>query len=99
MLREMRRRVWSWRGLGMPGDVDHVAIGWPRPRETYAHNVRLLLSGRWVNSPMRWERLLVGLAKELRHRGGELDFIRALGQPKRPIHFINHHLSHALSAY
>ena len=36
-----------------PGDVDHVAIGWPRPRETYAHNVRLLLSGRWVNSPMR----------------------------------------------
>ncbi len=81
-----------------PEDVDHVAIGWPR-FGTYAHNLKLLLTGKWANSPMRWERLLLGYAHSRRHRGGELDFIRAFGSPKRPIHFINHHLAHALSAY
>ena len=85
-------------GLKMQ-DVDHVAIGWPRPAETYAHNLKLLLTGKWASSPMRWERLLIGFAQNQRHRGGELDFIRAFGQPKQKIHFVNHHLAHALSAY
>jgi len=82
-----------------PEDVDHVAIGWPRPAGTYAHNLKLLLTGKWANSPTRWERLLIGFAQSQRHRGGSLDFTRAFGQPRRPIHFINHHLAHALSAY
>lgn len=82
-----------------PEDVDHVAIGWPRPTETYAHNLKLLLTGQWTNSPMRWERLLIGFAQNQRHRGGELDFIRAFGSPRHKIHFVNHHLAHALSAY
>jgi len=30
-------------GLKMQ-DIDHVAIGWPRPAETYAHNLKLLLT-------------------------------------------------------
>jgi carbamoyltransferase len=85
-------------GLKME-DIDHVAIGWPRPIKTYAHNVKLLLTGKWANSQMRWERLLLGFAHGQRHRGGELDFIRAFGQPKSRTHFINHHLAHALSAY
>src|ERR1043166_10219640 len=38
-------------------DVDHVAIGWPRPAETYAHNLKLLLTGKWASFPMRWGRL------------------------------------------
>ena len=81
-----------------PEDVDHVAIGWPRPAGTYAHNLKLLLTGKWA-IPTRWERLLIGFAQSQRHRGGALDFTRAFGQPRRPIHFINHHLAHALSAY
>ena len=85
-------------GLG-PEDVDHVAIGWPRPAGTYAHNLKLLLTGKWANSSTRWERLLIGFAQSQRHGGGALDFTRAFGQPRRPIHFINHHLAHALSAY
>ncbi len=80
-------------------DIDHIAIGWPRPSETYAHDLKLLLTGKWASSRSRWEKLVVGFAKQQRHRGGELDFIRAFGQPKNPIHFINHHFAHALSAY
>jgi carbamoyltransferase len=80
-------------------DVDHVAIGWPKPIHTYSHNLKLLLTGKWPNSWMRWERLLTGFAQSQRHRGGEVDFIRAFGKPQNPIHFVNHHLAHALSAY
>ena len=50
-----------------PEDVDHVAIGWPRPAGTYAHNLKLLLTGKWANSPTRWERLLIGFAQSQRH--------------------------------
>jgi carbamoyltransferase len=82
-----------------PGDVDHIAIGWPRPWEGYAHSLKLLLTGRMPASLMRWERLLLGFAKAIRHRGGELDFIRAFGRPRHKVHFIHHHLAHALSAY
>jgi carbamoyltransferase len=82
-----------------PQDLDHIAFAWPRPHETHVHNLKLLLTGKWASSLQRWERLLLGFAQNQRHRGGELDFIRAFGQPKRPIHFINHHLAHVLSAY
>src|SRR5262245_25226273 len=65
------------RGGLNPEDVDHVAIGWPRPAGTYAHNLKLLLTGKHPSSAMRWERLLIGFAYGQRHRGGELDYIRA----------------------
>ena len=40
-----------------PSDVDHVAFSWPRPRELYAHNLRLLLSGRWPSSAIHRDML------------------------------------------
>jgi len=80
-------------------NLDHVAIGWPRPSVTYRHNLRMILSGNWPSSWQRWEKLLLGYAQDARHRGGELDFLRAFGKPRRPVHFLNHHLAHALSAY
>ena len=85
-------------GLKM-SDIDHVAIGWPRPIETYRHNLRLMLTGKMPFSVIRWQKLLLGFAREQHHRGGELDLIRAFGRPRRRVHFIHHHLAHALSAY
>ena len=82
-----------------PSDVDHVAFSWPRPREVYAHDLKLLFSGQWPASAMRWQRLALGLVKAQHHRGGELDYLRAFWRPKHSVHFTNHHLSHALSAY
>jgi carbamoyltransferase len=82
-----------------PEDIDHVAMSWPRPSVTFRHNLKSILRGDWPRSKMRWERLFMQFIKETRHRGGELDFQRAFGSPRQPIHFVNHHLSHALSAY
>jgi len=80
-------------------DIDHVAIGWPRPSATYGHNLKLLMTGQWPWSRQRWEKMAVGFIKDTRRRGGELDYWRAFGKPKNRIHFVNHHLAHALSAY
>jgi carbamoyltransferase len=76
-----------------------VAIGWPRPIETYRHDLKLILTRKMPSSVIRWQRLLLGFAREQHRRGGELDLIRAFGRPKEPIHFVHHHLAHALSAY
>lgn len=82
-----------------PADVDHVAIGWSKPRTTFWHNVKTILNGSWPSSWQRWERTLMGYMKDLRHRGGAVDYRRAFGAPRHPIHYINHHEAHALSSY
>jgi carbamoyltransferase len=80
-------------------DIDHVAIGWSKPWVTEWHNAKLMLTGKWPLCSIRLERLLMKSAKEWRHRGGTLDFRRAFGDPRDRIHFVNHHLAHALSGY
>ncbi len=82
-----------------PNDIDHVAIGWSRPWTTNWHNTKLMLTGKWPLSRMRVERIFLQALKQWRHRGGLLDYRRAFGEPRRPLHFVNHHLAHALSAY
>src|SRR5205807_3250429 len=82
-----------------PEDVDHVAVGWPKPFVTFKHNLKTLCKRHWPWSIQRWERVLAQYAMARRHRGGALDFRRAFGEPRRRIHFINHHQAHALSSY
>ncbi len=81
------------------GDIDHVAIGWSKPGVGERHNVRLMLTGKWPMCRMRLERTLIQSMKQWRHRGGATDFARAFGKPRHRIHFVNHHLAHALSAF
>ncbi len=78
-------------------DIDHVALGWPKPGESARHNAKMIVTGEWPLSMMRLERTIVTYLKDLRHKGGEKDFERSFGRPKN-FHFINHHLAHALSA-
>jgi carbamoyltransferase len=82
-----------------PADVDHVALSWPKPSVTFRHNVKTILKRQWPCSWQRWERIIAQYAKEARHRGGVADYHRNFGAPRQPIHFINHHFAHALSAY
>jgi carbamoyltransferase len=82
-----------------PEEIDHVALSWPRPSVTFRHNLKSILRGDLPKSKMRWERLFMQFLKDTRHGGGGLDFQRAFGPPRQPIHFVNHHLAHALSAY
>jgi carbamoyltransferase len=80
-------------------DVDHVAIGWSKPGASEWHNSKLMLTGKWPLCRTRLERTFLHAMKQWRHRGGTLDYRRAFGQPRHRIHFINHHLAHALSAF
>jgi carbamoyltransferase len=82
-----------------PSEVDHAAFSFPRPWEGNRHNLKLLLSGQWQFSRSRAEKWVLDFLSDLRHRGGELDYVRACGQPRSRVHLINHHLCHALSSY
>src|SRR5437899_343916 len=82
-----------------PADVDHVTFGFPKPWERYRHDLKLLLSRQWQLSMKRIEKWALGFAKDQRHQGGCLDYVRAFGRPRQKIHLANHHLSHALSTY
>src|ERR1700732_5222360 len=75
------RAIWAaldFAGL-KPGDVDHVAIGWSKPRVTFKHNLKMILKGDWPSSWQRWERTLMQLVQGVRHRGGAVDYRRAFG--------------------
>lgn len=80
-------------------DIDHIALNWPRSMAMRLHDLKLIVTGQWPRSRMRFDRLIVGMLQSIRRKGGEVDVLRAIGQPKNPIHFVNHHLAHALSAY
>ena len=80
-------------------DIDHIALNWPRSMAMRLHDLKLIITGQWPRSRMRFDRLIFGMLQSIRHKGGEVDILRAIGQPKNPIHFVNHHLAHALSAY
>ena len=82
-----------------PSDVDHVAFSFPRPWDRYRHDLKLMLSGQWALRKSRIEKWTLGFLQAQRHRGGELDYVRAFGPPKGRFHLVNHHLTHALSAY
>jgi carbamoyltransferase len=83
----------------LPSDIDHIAIAWSKPGTREWHDAKLILSGRWPFCRQRLERLILKSAKTWRGRGGVTQFERAFGKPRNPVHFVDHHLSHALSAY
>ena len=85
-------------GIGIE-DLDHVALNWPPSMRGQRHDLNLMLTGRWPISRQRIERWLLGVAKSIRHRGGAVDVERALGALRNPMHFVDHHRAHALSAY
>jgi carbamoyltransferase len=81
-------------------DLEHVAVGWPKPAVMFRHDIKAMLTGAMPSSLQRWERTFMEfIVRGMRHKGGELDYRRAFGRPQRRLHFINHHLAHALSAY
>jgi carbamoyltransferase len=79
-------------------DIDHVAIGWSKPGATSRHDIKMMLTGRFPISRMRLERTFLKWAKDWRHRGGVVDYLRKFPAPRGSFHFIDHHLAHALSA-
>lgn len=92
------RAAMDFAGLTLQ-DIDHVAINWPHSIRGRLHDLKILVTGQWPFSMMRLERIALGMMQSLRHKGGALDVERALGTLKHPLHFVDHHRAHALSAY
>ena len=80
-------------------DVDHVAIGIGRPGLAGLHNIKLLLTREMAGSLTRWERTAMGLIREIRSQWGYRTYRGRYSAPRGGVHFVNHHLSHALSAF
>ena len=81
-------------------DLDAIAFGWNRPGLGPLHTIRQSLLGRLPRS-RGWTRAqLYHLASELRHRGGVADLVERFGPvPRERVTFVDHHDSHAWSAY
>jgi len=80
-------------------EIDHVAIGWSKPGTSARHDLRLILTRQFPMSRMRLERAALRWLRERRHGGGVVDYLRAFPPPRGEVHFVEHHLGHALSAY
>jgi len=88
----------DWAGISLR-DVAQICFGWQRPGSSYAHDVKCFLTGKVPAS----SRFVIGatrrMVQELNQKGGASLLERHFGPHPKPIQFVDHHYSHALSAY
>ena len=82
-----------------PDQLDHIGFGWPRPHAVLRHDLADYVRGRRPIS-------FVNLLNSTRHflnqqgpQGGARRFALSFGATKARMHFVDHHLAHAVSAY
>jgi carbamoyltransferase len=80
--------------------LDGVAFGWNRASVTPLHTLRSSLTNQLPLSPAYIGYSLITIAREAYQGNGKRGLRKAFGhQPSVPVMFINHHASHAWSAY
>ncbi|HEV2489372.1 MAG TPA: carbamoyltransferase [Candidatus Acidoferrales bacterium] len=82
-----------------PDELDHVSFGWSVPSAGYLHDLKCFALGR---VPLTYLNLLNstrGFLSMSHQRGGQNRFRQAFGFSRARMHFVNHHLAHAISAY
>jgi carbamoyltransferase len=80
-------------------DLDFVCFGWSRPHVTYMHDLGDFVRGR---NPISYRNFMNSTRQfaSLQHQGGgEKRFRHHFGPTKARVRFVDHHLSHAISAY
>ncbi len=79
--------------------IDVVCQGWSRPRRTLLHDLKSFATGR---QPVDGRAILNStrqFASMAHQRGGETRFRQAFPKSKAQFRFVDHHLSHAISAF
>jgi len=82
-----------------PDELDFVCFGWSAPRMTYFHDLADFARGR---HPISYVNVLNSTRNFLsmwHQRGGQRRFTQHFGPTKARMLFVDHHLSHAISAY
>jgi carbamoyltransferase len=80
-------------------DLDAVAFGWNRSGVTPLHTLRSSLVGELPLSASYVVQSLLQIVREVYHDNGRRPLERVFGRPKVPAIFVDHHESHAWSAY
>ena len=81
-------------------ELDAIAFGWNRPGVGPLHTIRRALTGQLPLSRGWTVEQLYHLASELRHKGGSRPLRKRFGNvDRRRVYYIDHHESHAWSAY
>ena len=82
-----------------PDELDYICFGWSEPRVAYLHDLADFARGR---HPVSYLNVLNSTRHflSMRHqRGGWRRFTHLFGPTKARMSFVDHHLSHAISAY
>ncbi|HTQ59626.1 MAG TPA: carbamoyltransferase N-terminal domain-containing protein, partial [Candidatus Solibacter sp.] len=79
--------------------VDEVCVGWQPPGAAFRKDLSLYATGRWPASYLNVLNSTRHYASMQHQHGGENPFRRQFGPTKARYRFVDHHLSHALSAY
>jgi carbamoyltransferase len=81
------------------GDLDCVCFGWSPPRATYLHDLADFARGRNPASFLNVLNSTRNFLSMWHQGGGQRRFTRHFGPTKARTLFVDHHLSHAISAY
>jgi carbamoyltransferase len=80
-------------------ELDYVCFGWSAPRATYLHDLADFARGRHPASFLNVLNSTRHFLSMQHQRGGERCFIQRFGPTRARMLFVDHHLSHAISAY
>jgi carbamoyltransferase len=79
--------------------IDEVCTGWQSPGATYRHDLKLYASGQWPISYLNVLNSTRHFASMWHQNGGANPFAQQFGSTRARFRFVDHHLTHALSAY
>jgi len=80
-----------------PEKIDHICFGWPQPYKAFIHDLRTVLACQ--QSPKYIFNTTNHFFRMFRQKGGMRRFISLFGSTNAKVHFVDHHLAHAISAY
>jgi carbamoyltransferase len=92
------RAALSHAGIGFE-DLDAIAFGWNAAGQTPAHTLKQVVTGQLPFSTKHVAAGIMTIARELYQQNGKKNLERAFGKSDKPVLFIDHHESHAWSAY
>jgi carbamoyltransferase len=82
-----------------PDELDYFCLGWSEPRTTYIHDLADFARGRNPASFLNVLNSTRNFLSMWHQGGGQRRFTQHFGPTKARTVFVDHHLSHAISAY
>jgi len=80
-------------------DLDYICFSWPLPQKFYWHDLKCFLSGEFPISYRYFIYSNLYFLSMWRQRGGFKRVVYHFGPTKARVHYVDHHLAHAISAF